>query len=65
MRWMAIKLTTVLILLIIATIILLITEGKLANLLFHWLRLENKVLIFLILSVRWVVIGASSFIQLL
>ena len=61
MRWMAIKLTTVLILLIIATIILLITEGKLANLLFHWLRLENKVLIFLILSVRWIVIGALIF----
>ena len=61
MRWMAIKLTTVLILLIIATIILLITEGKLANLVFHWLRLENKVLIFLILSVRWVVIGALIF----
>ncbi|HKH62985.1 MAG TPA: YihY/virulence factor BrkB family protein [Flavitalea sp.] len=61
MRWMAIKLTTVLILLIIATIILLITEGKLANMLFHWLRLENKVLIFLILSVRWVVIGALIF----
>jgi membrane protein len=61
MRWMAIKLTTVLILLIIATIILLITQGKLANMLFHWLRLENKVLIFLILSVRWVVIGALFF----
>ena len=61
MRWMAIKLTTVLILLIIATIILLITEGKLANLLFHWLRLENKVLIFLILSVRWIVIAALIF----
>lgn len=61
MRWMAIKLTTVLILLIIATIILLITEGKLANMLFHWLKLENKVLIFLILSVRWVVIGALIF----
>ena len=61
MRWMAIKLTTVLILMIIATIILLITEGKLANMLFHWLRLENKVLIFLILSIRWVVIGALIF----
>lgn len=61
MRWMAIKLTTVLILLIIATMILLITEGKLANMLFHWLKLENKVLIFLILSVRWVVIAALFF----
>jgi membrane protein len=61
MRWMAIKLTTVLILLIIATIILLISQGKLANMLFHWLKLENKFLIFLILSVRWVVIGALFF----
>ena len=60
-RWMAIKLTTVLILLIIATIILLITQGRLANLLFDWLAIENKVVIFLILSVRWVVIGALFF----
>lgn len=61
MRWMAIKLTTVLILLIMATIILLITQGKLANMLFHWLRIENHVVIFLILSVRWVVIAALFF----
>lgn len=61
MRWMAIKLTTVLILLIIATIILLITQGKLANLLFEWLDIKNRVLIFLILSVRWIVIGALFF----
>lgn len=61
MRWMAVKLTTVLILLIIATIILLITQGKLALLLFDWLEIKNKVLIFLILSVRWIVIGALFF----
>lgn len=61
MRWMAIKLTTVLILLIIATIILLITQGKLAQLLFNWLEIKSKVLIFLILSVRWLVIGALFF----
>ena len=42
MRWMAIKLTTVLILLIIATIILLITEGKIAQMLFDWLDIKNK-----------------------
>lgn len=60
-RWMAIKLTTVLILLIIATIILLVTEGKLADMLFDWLDIKNKVLIFLILSVRWIVIAALFF----
>ena len=60
-RWMAIKLTTVLILLIIATIILLITQGKIANMLFEWLDIKNHVGIFLILSIRWVVIGALFF----
>jgi membrane protein len=61
MRWMAIKLTTVLILLIIASVILLITEGKLAGMLFDWLDIKNKVLIFLIFSIRWIVIGALFF----
>ena len=61
MRWMAIKLTTVLILLIIATIVLLITQGKLAQMLFDWLEIKNKVLIFLIFSLRWIVIGALFF----
>jgi membrane protein len=61
MRWMAIKLTTVLMLLIIASIILLITEGKLATMLFEWLNIKNKVLIFLIFSVRWIVIGSLFF----
>jgi membrane protein len=60
-RWMAVKLTTVLILLIIATIVLLITQGKLAQMLFDWLEIENRVLIFLILSIRWVVIVALFF----
>ena len=60
-RWMAIKLTTVLILLIIATIILLITQGKIANMLFEWLDIKNHVVIFLILSIKWVVIGALFF----
>lgn len=61
MRWMAIKLTTVLILLIIATVILLITQGRLAQMLFNWLDIKNKFIIFLIFSVRWVVIGALFF----
>jgi membrane protein len=61
MRWMAIKLTTVLILLIFATIILLITQGKLSELLFDWLEIKSKVLIFLILSIRWIVIVALFF----
>ena len=61
MRWMAVKLTTVLILLIIATVVLLITQGKLAQILFDWLEIKNKILIFLIFSVRWLVIGALFF----
>ena len=61
MRWMAIKLTTVLILLIIATIVLLITQSKLSNVLFEWLDIKSKVLIFLILSIRWIVITALFF----
>ena len=61
MRWTAVKLTTVLILLIIATVVLLITQGKLAQILFDWLDIKSKVLIFLIFSVRWIVIGALFF----
>jgi len=61
MRWTAVKLTTVLIMLLIGTVVLLITQGKLANMLFEWLDIKNKVLIFLILSVRWIVIGALFF----
>lgn len=61
MRWMAIKLTTVLILLLIASVVLLITEGKLAGMLFDALNIKNRVLIFLIFSVRWIVIGAMFF----
>lgn len=61
MRWMAIKLTTVLILLLIASVVLLITEGKLAGMLFNALNIKNRVLIFLIFSIRWVVIGAMFF----
>lgn len=61
MRWMAIKLTTIQVLLIITTIILLITQGAFAHWLFDWMNIENRFLRFIILSLRWVVIGSLFF----
>ncbi len=57
-RWMAIRMTTVLILLIIVTITLLVTQGELFHFLMEKLEITNRFLIWVIDSVRWIIIIA-------
>lgn len=55
-RWTAIKLTTVLILIIISTFSLLVTQGELFRWLMSALDITNPVLRQLIHSIRWIII---------
>ncbi|MBL7735111.1 MAG: YihY/virulence factor BrkB family protein [Chitinophagaceae bacterium] len=54
-RWTAIKLTTALILLIMATITLLVTQGELFRYLMKLLNIQNPVIRWLIFSIRGVI----------
>lgn len=60
-RWMAIKLTSLLIVLILATIILLITQGALFRIVMDWANIQDVSIRWLIKLVRWVVIFALIF----
>lgn len=53
-RWMAIRMTTVIILLIIVTIMLLVTQGTVFNYLMERWDITNPVLQWLIHSTRWI-----------
>jgi membrane protein len=55
-RLIAIRLTTVLILLIIATISLLVTQGTIFRYLMNWLEITNSFVRWLIHSIRWVIV---------
>jgi membrane protein len=55
-RWTAIKLTTVLILLIMITITLLVTQGELFRYLMETLQITNPIVRQLIYSIRWIII---------
>jgi membrane protein len=55
-RWTAIKLTTVLIVMLIVTISLLVTQGALFQWLMETLEIQNMILRQLIFSVRWIII---------
>ena len=55
-RWTAIRLTTVLILLIMATVTLLVTQGELFRYILRSLDIENPVITYLLFSVRGVII---------
>lgn len=57
-RWTAIRITTMLILLIIVTITLLVTQGTLFRFLMEELDIENLFIRWLIHSVRWIIIVA-------
>lgn len=57
-RWMAIKLTTLVIFMVIVSAILLITQGVLTKRLFKLLHITNPTTIWLIESGRWIVIVA-------
>ncbi len=60
-RWKAIRLTFVIILIFIATILLLITQGALFNWLLLLLKIDSVFIKWLIIIVRWVVIVALFF----
>jgi membrane protein len=55
-RWTAIKLTTVLIVMLIVTISLLVTQGALFQWLMETLEIQNMIVRQLIFSVRWIII---------
>jgi membrane protein len=55
-RWTAIKLTTVLIVMLIVTVCLLVTQGALFQWLMETLQIQNVFLRQLIFSVRWIII---------
>ncbi len=57
-RWMAIRMTTVLILFILITVTLLVTQGTLFHFLMEKLEIRNRLLIWVIDSVRWIIIIA-------
>lgn len=57
-RWMAIKLTTLLIVLVIAAMILLATQGRILNWILERLHLKDEVSIFVIQLVRWALLIA-------
>jgi membrane protein len=60
-RWKAIRLTFIIMLLFIATMIILMTQGALFRWLMHLLSIENDFIKLLIKSLRWVVIIALFF----
>ncbi len=55
-RWMAIKLTTLVIFMVIVSAVLLITQGKISQRLFLLLEISDPTTIWLIESARWIVI---------
>ena len=60
-RWMAVKLTTILVLLIMASVLLLITQGELSRLIFEWMDIQNAFVKWLLNALRWFVIIALVF----
>lgn len=60
-RWMAIKLTTLVILMVIISLVLLITQGQLLKHLLIWMNIHNPSINALIESLRYVIITALIF----
>lgn len=60
-RWKAIRLTFVIILIFVASIILLITQGTLFNWILSWLNIDNLFVKWLIIILRWIVIVGLFF----
>jgi membrane protein len=60
-RWKAIRLTFVIILIFIASILLLITQGALFNWLLLLLKIDSEFIKWLIITLRWVVIVGLFF----
>ncbi|HEY0680654.1 MAG TPA: YihY/virulence factor BrkB family protein [Chitinophagaceae bacterium] len=60
-RWMAIKLTTLLIVLVIATMILLATQGKILIWILERVNLKNAAILTIIQIVRWLLLIGMSY----
>jgi membrane protein len=60
-RWKAIKLTSMIMLLFIASMLLLITQGALFRWLLQLLKIDNEFVKWLIITLRWVVITGLFF----
>ena len=61
-RWMAIRLTIVLILMVIATITLLVTtQGSVLRSIFEWLDIKDQASKWLLLGTKWIIILAMFF----
>lgn len=57
-RWQALKLTGIMFLLVIASVLLLITQGAILRRLLDWLEIKDAAIPWLIITLRWIVIGA-------
>lgn len=60
-RWMAIKLTSLLIVLLLLTIVLLVMQGAVLRLIMDWAHIKSHSIRWLIVSLRWIVIVALIF----
>jgi membrane protein len=60
-RWTAIRLTTLMLVLILASIIILISQGALLTMILKWMSVTSVKVKWLIKSLRWIVIGAMFF----
>ena len=60
-RWMAIKLTSLLIVMVLLTVILLVTQGAFFRLIMDWVNIKDQNIRWLIKLVRWAVIIALIF----
>lgn len=60
-RWMAIKLTSLLIILVLVTVILLVTQGALFRIIMDWADIKDQNVRWLIKLLRWAVIIALIF----
>lgn len=63
-RWTAIKLTALLMMLVIATVILLISEGRLLNVILREASMESSTLQFIVKTLDWIVIISLSLISI-
>ncbi|MBL7727489.1 MAG: YihY/virulence factor BrkB family protein [Dinghuibacter sp.] len=59
-RWTAVKLTTLLMMLVIATVFLLISEGRLLKIILHEFNLESSTVRIIIKTLDWVIFIALS-----
>ena len=60
-RWMAIKLTSLLIVLVLATVLLLVTQGALFRMVMEWANIQAASWRWIIKLLRWVIIIALIF----